>query len=235
MDNGIGTTRLFRPVHYLSIMNKTSLRFIALGGVVGPLLFTLTTVICASLRPGYSHISQFISELGATGSPNAYLMNFAGFIPAGLMVALLGLSLILNLPKKFLPLTGSVLITVFGICMIVVGIFSNDFPYSEEAGSLSNRIHDQVSLLMFLSVIIGILILGISFRKLPSWRRLWLYSVLSSLVSLGLLIALINSIQSLTYTGMWQRLYLLSLFLWMGIVGLHIFNAPRENESADNY
>lgn len=213
-------------------MNKTSLRFIALGGVMGPLLFTLTTVICASLRPGYSHTSQFISELGATGSPNAYLMNFAGFIPAGLMTALLGLSLILKLPKKFLTLTGSVLITVFGICMIVVGIFSNDFPYSEEAGSLSNRIHDQVSLLMFLSVIIGILILGISFRKLPSWRRLWLYSVLSSLISMGLLIALINSIQYLTYTGMWQRLYLLSLFLWMGIVGLHIFNAPRENEPA---
>jgi hypothetical membrane protein len=214
-------------------MNKTSLRFIALGGVVGPLLFTLTTVICASLRPDYSHISQFISELGATGSPNAYLMNFAGFIPAGLMIALLGLSLILKLPKKFLTLTGSVFITAFGICMIVVGIFSNDFPeLPEEAGSLSNRIHDQVSLLMFLSVIIGILMLGISFRKLPSWRSIWIYSVLSSLISLGLLIALINSIPSLKYTGMWQRLFLLSIFLWMGIVGLHIFNTPPEVEPA---
>jgi len=202
----------------------------ALGGVAGPLLFTLTTAICAGLRPGYSHISQFISELGATDSPNAHLMNFAGFIPAGLMIALLGFSLILNLPRKFLPLTGSVLIAMFGIGMIVVGIFSNDFPEPhEDAGSLSNRIHDQVSLLMFLSVIIGIFILGISFRKLPSWRRLWLYTVLSSLVSLGLLVALINSTQTFTYTGIWQRLFLLSIFLWMGIAGLHIFNAQREN------
>ena len=218
---------------YLSTMNKISLRFIALGGIVGPLLFTLTTIICASLRPHYSHISQFISELGATGSPNAYLMNFAGFIPAGLMIALLGLSLILKLPKKFLTITGSVLITVFGICVIIVGIFSNDFPeIPEGAGSMSNMIHNQVSLLMFLLVIIGILILGISYRKLPSWRGLWLYSVVSSLISFGLLVAFIISTQSLTYTGIWQRLFLLSIFLWMGIVGLHIFNAPRENEPA---
>jgi hypothetical membrane protein len=211
-------------------MNKNGSRFIALGGVVGPLLFTLITVICAALRPDYSHISQFISELGATGSPNADLMNFAGFMASGLMIALLGFSLISNLPKKFLPLTGSVLITVFGIGVIIVGIFSNDFPEApEDAGSLSNRIHNQVSLLMFLCVIIGIFMLGISFRKLPSWRRLWLYSVLSALVSFGLLVALINSTQTFTYTGTWQRLFLLSIFLWMGIAGLHIFNAPREN------
>jgi hypothetical membrane protein len=200
----------------------------ALGGVVGPLLFTLTTVICASLRPGYSHISEFISELGATGSPNAYLMNFAGFIPSGLMIIFLGISLILTLPKKFQTLAGSVLITAFGICMIVVGIFSNDYPeLPEEAGSLSNRIHNQVSLLMFLFVIIGIFILGISFRKLPSWRRLGLYSVVTSFISFGLLVTFIISIQTLTYTGMWQRLFLISIFLWFRAVGLHIFKAPR--------
>jgi hypothetical membrane protein len=213
-------------------MNKTSLRFLAAGGVAGPLLFTLTTIVCAALRPGYSHIAQFISELGSTGTPNAYLMNFAGFIPAGVMIASLGLSLILLLPKRFLTLSGSVLITVFGICTVVVGIFSNDAPGFSGEGSLANRIHDLVSLLMFLCVIIGILMLGISFRRLPSWRRLWLYSLVSALISLVLLIALINSIESLRYTGMWQRLFLLSIFLWMGIVGMHIYRASQENDSA---
>jgi hypothetical membrane protein len=213
-------------------MKKTSLRYLALGGIAGPILFTLATLISANLRPDYSHISQFIRELGATGTPNAYLMNFAGFIPAGIMIGSLGLSLGLLLPKKILTRTGSVLITVFGVCMVVVGIFSNDAPGFTGEGSSANRIHDQVSLLMFLCVIIGILILGISFRSLPSWRRLWLYSLLSALVSLGLLIALINSIESLRYTGMWQRLFLLSIFLWLGIVGWHIFKALPENESA---
>ena len=202
-------------------MNKASLRYPAAGGLAGPILFTLTTIICAFLRVGYSHKSQFISELGSTGSPNAYLMNFVGFIPAGIMIASLGFSLVMLLPKRFLALTGSILITLFGVCMVVVGIFSNDYPVQGE-GSFANRIHDQVSGLMFLFVIIGTFMLGFSFRSLPSWRNLWIYSLLSALVSLGLLIAFFNSMESAEYTGMWQRLFLFSVFIWLGIVAIHI-------------
>lgn len=66
------------------------MKFLSLGGVAGPVLFTSVTLVCASLRPGYGHISQFISELGASGTPHALLMNLAGFIPSGLMLAALG-------------------------------------------------------------------------------------------------------------------------------------------------
>lgn len=206
-------------------MNKNSLRFLGADGIAGPLLFTLTTVICAGLRPGYSHKAQFISELGATGSPNAYLMNFGGFIPSGILIALFGLSLILILPKRFLALTGSVLIIAFGVGMVIAGIYSNDPPGFQGEGSFENRIHDQVSGLMFLCVIIGIFMLGMLFRRLPAWHGLWLYSLVSALIALVLFITFINSIDSRTYTGMWQRLFLLSIFLWLGIVGRHIFKA----------
>jgi magnesium-transporting ATPase (P-type) len=105
--------------------------------------------------------------------------------------------------------------------MVVVGIFSNDYPVQGE-GSFANRIHDQVSGLMFLFVIIGTFMLGFSFRSLPSWRNLWIYTLLSALVSLGLLIAFFNSMESAEYTGMWQRLFLFSVFIWLGIVAIHI-------------
>jgi hypothetical membrane protein len=208
-------------------MTRAGLRYLALGGIAGPALFTLTTVISACLRSGYSHKTQFISDLGATGSPNANLMNYAGFIPSGILAGLFGLSLFLLLPKKMITVTGSVLVTVFGIGMVVAGIYSNDAPGFQGEGSLSNRIHDQVSGLMFLCVIAGILILGLSFRKIPSWRGLWIYSVLSSPISLILFITFINSMDSHTYTGMWQRLFLLSVFLWMAIVGWHNFKNQK--------
>ncbi|MDH4092099.1 MAG: DUF998 domain-containing protein, partial [Cyclobacteriaceae bacterium] len=79
-------------------MEKTSFKFLALGGIAGPVLFTTVTLICASLRPGFNHVSQFISELGATGTPNARLMNFAGFMPSGAMIAAFGVSLVMLLP-----------------------------------------------------------------------------------------------------------------------------------------
>jgi hypothetical protein len=44
------------------------------------------TVYFASLRPGYSHISNTISELGETGTPRAHLVAYGFFLPVGLMV-----------------------------------------------------------------------------------------------------------------------------------------------------
>jgi hypothetical membrane protein len=49
-----------------------------LGGVAGPILFSVVVVVSAALRVDYSHIADFISELGATGTPHADLMNYAG-------------------------------------------------------------------------------------------------------------------------------------------------------------
>ena len=208
-------------------MKRGTLKLFALGGVAGPVLFTLITFICASFRDGYSHIAHFISELGANGTSNADLMNFAGFIPAGILIAFFGVSLILVLPKNFLTRLGSVLITIFGIGMAVVGFFSCD-PGCPRVGSLENNIHDQISGPIFISAISGILLLGISFRNLPAWRRFWIYSLLSSLFSFCFIIALINSLQTNTFTGLWQRLLLLTLFVWFGIIGLHIFRLKSD-------
>jgi hypothetical protein len=43
------------------------MRLLALGGVAGPVLFTTLVIVCAALRPGYSHLYPFMSELGAPG------------------------------------------------------------------------------------------------------------------------------------------------------------------------
>ena len=211
-------------------MEKNGLKLFALGGVVGPILFTLATLICGGLRPDYSHIHHFISELGATGTPNAKLMNWIGFIPSGIMIASFGLSLTLLLPKKFLARLGSILIIIFGFGLTVVGFFSCDKGCPRE-GSLENNIHDQISGPIFLCAILGSLILGFVFRRLPYWNKLWLYSIGSSILSLVFLFALIDSLDSYTITGMWQRLLLLTLFFWFGTIGLHAFRFWNNNTS----
>lgn len=208
-------------------MNQTNLRYLALGGLFGPILFTSVFLICSSLRPGYDQINKFISELGATGTPNADLMNFVGFIPSGLMIAVFGISQLWLLPKGIVSRIGSTLIILFGVGMATAGVFSCDVGCPRE-GSFENMIHDQVSGPAFLCGIIGILLLGISFRKIPSWRSLWLYSVISALISLVFIAALINSIESYSLTGTWQRLLLLTIFLWCGTVGLRMFRLERD-------
>lgn len=85
-----------------------------------------------------------------------------------------------------------------------------------------------------MSAIIGILILGISFRRLHFWREFWLYSVVSALVSVGFLVGLVSSIESRTFTGLWQRLLLLTIFLWLARVGLKLFKSGVDTE-VDNH
>jgi hypothetical protein len=46
----------------------------------------LGTLYFASLRSGYSHISNTISEFGETGAPQAHLVAFGFFLPVGLIV-----------------------------------------------------------------------------------------------------------------------------------------------------
>ncbi|MCJ7809054.1 MAG: DUF998 domain-containing protein, partial [Desulfobulbaceae bacterium] len=158
----------------------------------------------------------------ATGTPNARFMNFAGFIPAGGLIAVFGLSLALLLPSHLLARIGSFLIMAFGLGMIVAGNFSCDEGCPRE-GSLENTIHDQVSGPIFLGAIIGMLLLGILFRKLDSWRALWIYSIASAVLSFGFMVGLVSSIDSHTTTGIWQRLLLATIFLWCGTAGWRIY------------
>ncbi|MCM4173068.1 DUF998 domain-containing protein [Arenibacter sp. TNZ] len=205
-------------------MKNNNLKILSLGGVLGPLLYTTVVLISAGLRPNYSHVSQFMSDLGATGSPNADFMNYMGFIPSGLMIASFGISLIMLLSNSLTSRIGSVLVTIFGIGMVVVGFFSCDIGCPRE-GSLENTIHDQISGPIFLSVITGILLLGISFRKHSVLKRLWVYSIITSLLCFGFMAGLINAIESNYLIGIWQRMLLSTIFIWCVVMGLKIFKS----------
>jgi hypothetical protein len=210
-------------------MKKHAIIYLSLGGLAGPILFTLMTIICSSLRTDYNHINQFISELAATGTSNADLMNYAGFIPSGLMVTAFGVSLLLLLPKSVLGRMGSVLISLFGVGVVLAGSFSCDVGCPPENGSIDNLIHNAVSGPAFLSAIIGIFLLSVKFRRLVFWKRIWVYSLISAIAATVFMILLIISLESPTGKGLWQRLLLATIFLWLAITAVKLFNFVRNN------
>jgi hypothetical membrane protein len=199
------------------------MRILALGGVAGPVVFATVVFLAASFRPGYSHVTNLISELGATGTPYAALMNYAGFVPAGMMLAALGVALAGILPRRRLALAGAVLVTLFGAGVAASGVISCDPGCPQGGGSFQNRMHDAIAPIAFLSLILGTAILGFHFRRIPAWRPLAAYSLLTSAIALLCLIALANSLESRVLTGLWQRLMLASMFLWCALVGLALY------------
>ncbi len=53
---------------------------------VAAVMVLLGTLWFSSLQPGYNHISNTISELGARGATHAHLVAFAFFLPVGLLI-----------------------------------------------------------------------------------------------------------------------------------------------------
>lgn len=203
-------------------MKRNVFKFLILGGIISPILFTVITVLCGYLLADYDPLNNFVSELGATNSSTELLMNYLGFIPSGILFSLFGISLFVLISEKSISKIGSLLIVVYGLGMTMAGIFSCD-PGCPPIGSLESTVHDRVSAITFISAILGIILMGISFRKMNTFRNISLYSILIGFISGILLIIMINSFESRNLTGLWQRLLLLSIFSWTVIVGLRAF------------
>lgn len=203
-------------------MKRKICKLLILGGIIGPILFTLITIASAFLRPEYTHINNFISELGATDTANENLMNLVGFFPSGLLITLFGLTLLLTVSKNMTSKIGSLMIMIFGLGMTMAGIFSCDQGCPPD-GSLESIIHDRISAVTFISAILGTILLGFSFRKMSLYRNLALYSILSGFISAVFLLVMISSFETRILTGLWQRLLLFSIFLWTAIISIRTF------------
>ncbi|TBW29979.1 DUF998 domain-containing protein [Gramella sp. KN1008] len=201
---------------------SNGIRILTLGGLTGSALFTSITIICASLQTDYNHLDDFISELGATDSSTEFLMNYLGFIPSGLCFALFAISLLFTVGRGWMSGLGSVLFMVFGAGMALAGIFSCDAG-CPQFGTLESRIHDGVSAMAFISAILGIILLGFSFKKVKKLQGISLYTILTGFVALILMLVMISTFESKDLTGLWQRLFLFTIFLWATITGLTVY------------
>jgi hypothetical membrane protein len=116
----------------------------------------LGTRYFASVRPGYSHVSNTISELGETGAPQAHLVAFGFFLPVGLLVWLAlwlthrdssghGISLVL------LSLSG------LGAGYVVAAFFPCD-PGGPLFGSWRTLVHNTAGLFDYGGTAIGFLL-----------------------------------------------------------------------------
>jgi hypothetical membrane protein len=206
------------------------MRMLALGGIAGPVVFSTVTLAVAALRPGYSHATDVISELGATGTPYAALMNYVGFVPAGLMIAVFGIALSRAVAGGHLSILAAGLVTVFGCGMAASGVFSCDAGCPRGEGSLENGIHMVIAPPIFACFIAGVAILGNRFRSMPPpLGPLATYSLATSALALLFMIALVLSLESRTFSGIWQRLMVASLFLWSAVVAVRAGRNTRSD------
>ena len=185
----------------------------------------ILTELIGFLRSDYNLINHFISELGAAGAEYSRIINYFGFVPtafSALIITLLLRSKFTNtrLSRAGFLLVGSgVFIGYFGAF-----VFPCDYGCPTE-GSFSQNMHNNLGLIYYLIIPVGLFVLGIGLRKEPM--------IINSSTSFGATFVfllgffmMLNPSQ-IDLLGLWQRLADYTVFVFLIFMSLFVKSESR--------
>ncbi len=176
--------------------------------------FTVTVVVAGFFYPEYSHTSQFISELGATGSPHGRYVSYFGFIPVNLFILAFVITCFLVMPKTkknrlYVNITGLAFIAVYGLTLGIAALFPCDFECRPVEPTISHNIH---LLSAFPGYICGIISIFVMSTLSGQPKR---FKVISITIG-GICVLLFFSLDpDSKFVGVYQRSLEVSIYIWL--------------------
>jgi len=196
-------------------MKATLYKLGIMCGVCAPFLWASAITLCGSLRPGYSHVTQYISELGERGSSTELLMRYAGFVPTGAMHVLFAGSLYSAFKGRRLASAAALLLALNGVGRIAAGLFPCEAGCGGPRVLLSQKLHTLAAGVGFFALIGASIVWGIILRRRGERRGLGAYSIASGLAGLVFLLLMSSGDESRAGTGLYERLSSGVLSLWV--------------------
>jgi hypothetical protein len=182
------------------------------------LLAVLTPVVFGALQPEYSHVRDYISLLGATDAPYATWVNWFGFLPLGLLVAVVCFFLPAILPRsRFLALGSLCLLSVsVGYLGAVLAPCDRGCP---PQGSTSQQIHNVLGMIEYVGAALGLLLCAGALLRRPQWQAVgWLTLLTAVVVVVCLTFQFTPSLQP--WRGLWQRVAEGAIFAWFFLIAV---------------
>ncbi len=198
----------------------------AFAGIIGPIIFTILVIVLGLLSPGYNHLTQAISELGANNAPNMNIQAL-NFVIFGILTILFATGLWLH-NRSFR--TCSILIAIYGISAIVAGPVHCDPGCPAQTSSTIQIAHNLDALIAFLAFAIAPLFFWRSAKNIPAWRKTGVLSLDIANVSIPLVGAyiVIAGLSLSPYTGLLQRIFLGFLYAWLMLLSARLFQINRK-------
>jgi len=209
-------------------VHRAVARVLNAAGIAAPVLWVAALVFIGSLRPEYSHSRQYISELAARGTPTQHLMQIAGFLLPGLMVAAFGVLVGLSAHTK-LAGVGAALFIVSGIARMAAGVFPLDPCCAPMAPSFSHRMHNAAGIAYVLvmggTVLIWCAVAERTSRTRAHWFR-W-YSLATLVAATTLPLWLTSFGIDPANVGLLQRASFGVLNLWILVFAMVVWSQLR--------
>jgi len=186
-----------------------------LAGLAASVLALLVPLVIGTLRPDYSQVRHYISELGERGAPYAGWVNWAGFLPTGLLVLVF-----LSVINGRLPADGKslLLFSAVGWGYVISPLCPCD-PGCPYWGSASQLVHNLAAIVVYPATTAGLALMAIAFRSDRHWRKWWVFTMVCSiLVAVGFAAMLVPDGEP--WRGLTQRVAETAIFGWIAVTGL---------------
>jgi hypothetical membrane protein len=184
-------------------------KILLMAGVAVPILYFANLLINSLLYPGYSHVTQYVSELGAAEAPYAALFN-AVIILLGVVGVVAGFGFFYAIRRlggnRVLAALGGLFVSLWGIGTLLAGVF----PMPDERhGGYGLAFAFQLSPL----------VLALALWRRRSLRGLCIF-LLVVFVAMSFFISVMMGVGGLVTranVGLWQRGNALAGIPWLGI------------------
>ncbi|WP_068416345.1 DUF998 domain-containing protein [Labrenzia sp. OB1] len=186
-------------------------------------------LVAGSYYPDYSHLSQFMSALGATGTAYGATVNLVVFAGAELWVLLFVGLAVSAVGKDGLAIAGLSLIGFYALLLLVAAYYPCDFECRPEEPSISHLIHISAGLLAYVFGLVGLFVISCALKRRGS-------SLLPRGTATGLFLTgallLAGTVQIQEFAGLLQRLLEVLIYLWLTVVGLKLARALRQGQQS---
>jgi hypothetical membrane protein len=192
-------------------------RLLVFSGIAAPISLLISVLVAGAHQPGYSHLSQAISVLGAQGSPNNEILNIGGLMVSGLLTFFFSLAMFRFIKINPVVTISSALVAFTGIGRFFAGIFQCD-PGCIPITTLSGRLHALTGMIALFCGAIAPLLMASGLRKT---HPVFVPSLILGSVSLLAFITLVSG-RMQPYFGGIQRLLLVLTYTWIIWVAVRI-------------
>mgnify|MGYP003583519291 CR=1 FL=1 len=180
-------------------MVRVKTQTLLIFGIVSPLLFWFTTLVCGLILEDYSHLSNMVSELGAMGTKTQYVFT-AGLLLSSILNVLFGIGLWRMgkaLKLEMIP---------------VVLVFCYSFLAGPAIFAMPHKLHGTIGVGFMLIMVSPVFGLVQWWKQEPILKIRWAAIVSFAIMMLGFLIFFPNTLTD--YFGLKQRFLYLGWSLW---------------------
>lgn len=110
-------------------MSRSTARGLAAGAIAAQVLFVIAWIVAGALDPGYSHIEEGVSALGADDAKNPLIVN-AAIVLLGLSIAAVGVALTAVVPRRPARTVAVALFAAAGVVTAAAGFLPVDCSFA---------------------------------------------------------------------------------------------------------